>query len=70
MNNQWHFVMKAHIGVDAASGLVHRLVGTAANVANVTLVDLLLHGQESHVAGDAGYTCAAKHPEHAGRDVI
>lgn len=41
--NQWHFGMKAHVGVDATSGLVHSLVGTAANVADVTQVDKLLH---------------------------
>ena len=34
--NQWYFGMKAHIGVDAESGLVHTVVGTAANVADVT----------------------------------
>ena len=37
--NQYFFSMKAHIGVDAESGLVHSLVGTAANVANMTQVD-------------------------------
>ena len=68
--NQWHFGMKAHIGVDATSGLVHSLVGTAANVADVTQVDQLLHGAETYVSGDAGYTGAAKRPEHAERDVI
>jgi IS5 family transposase len=53
--NQWHFGMKAHIGVDADSGLVHTLVGTAANVADVTQADALLHGEEADVIGDAGY---------------
>ncbi|QCG68266.1 IS5/IS1182 family transposase [Pseudomonas veronii] len=65
--------IKAHIGVDATSGLVHSLVGTAANVADVTQVDKLLHGAETHVSGDAGYTGhtgAAKRAEHAERDVI
>ena len=33
---QWHFGMKAHIGVDTQSGLVHTLIGTAANVHDVT----------------------------------
>nr|AAF80261.1 putative transposase [Pseudomonas sp. JR1]AAK83005.1 putative transposase [Pseudomonas sp. JR1] len=68
--NQWHFGMKAHIGVDATSGLVHSVVGTAANVADVTQVDQLLHGAETYVSGDAGYTGTAKRPEHAERDVI
>jgi IS5 family transposase len=35
-SNQWHFGMKAHIGVDAESGLVHTVIGTAANVCDVT----------------------------------
>lgn len=41
------FSMKAHIGVDAESGLVHSLVGAAANVADVTQVDQFLHGEEN-----------------------
>lgn len=43
---QYYFVMKAHIGVDDESGLVHSVVGTAANVSDVILVDKLLHGEE------------------------
>ncbi|KXU38752.1 transposase [Ventosimonas gracilis] len=42
--NQWHFGMKAHIGVDAESGLVHTVVGTAAHVHDVTQAAELLHG--------------------------
>jgi len=53
--NQWHFGMKAHIGVDAQTGLVHTLVGTAANVHDVTQAQALLHGNETDVFGDAGY---------------
>jgi IS5 family transposase len=67
---QYYFGMKAHIGVDDESGLVHSVVGTAANVADVTQVDQLLHGAETYVSGDAGYTGAAKRPEHAERDVV
>src|ERR1700757_2794060 len=44
--NQWHFGMKAHIGVDADSGLVHSVVATPANVGDVTQAGALLHGQE------------------------
>lgn len=40
--NQWHFGMKAHIGVDADSGLVHTVIGTAANVNDVTQAHALL----------------------------
>src|SRR5690554_5898583 len=39
---QWYFGMKAHIGVDAQSGLVHTVVGTAANVSDVTQAQALL----------------------------
>jgi len=53
--NQRHFGMKAHIGVDADSGLVHSMVGTAANVNDVTQAGALLHGQEVDAFGDAGY---------------
>ncbi len=68
--NQWYFGMKAHIGVDDESGLVHSVVGTAANVAVVTQVDKLLYGDESVVCADAGYTGVEKRPEHEGREVI
>ena len=68
--NQYYFGMKAHIGVDDESGLVHSVVGTAANVADVTQVDKLLHGLESVVCADAGYTGVEKRSEHAGREVI
>jgi IS5 family transposase len=40
--NQWYFGMKAHIGVDVASGLVHTVVGTAANEADITQTAALL----------------------------
>lgn len=47
--NQWHFGMKAHIGVDDESGLVHQVECTAANVADITQVHKLLHGREDTV---------------------
>jgi IS5 family transposase len=61
--NEWHFGMKAHIGVDADSGLVHTVRGTAGNVADVTEGNSLLHGQETDVYGDAGYQGADKRPD-------
>ena len=67
--NQWHFGMKAHIGVDVASGLVHTVKGTAANEADITQTAALLHGEEEDVFGDAGYTGADKRPELEDRDV-
>jgi IS5 family transposase len=67
---QYYFGMKAHIGVDAESGLVHSLLGTAANVADVTQVDTLLHGDENVVCAEAGYAGVEKRSEHEGRQVI
>jgi IS5 family transposase len=67
--NQWHFGMKAHIGVDAESGLVHTVIGTAANVNDVTQAAGLLHGEESDVFADAGYQGVAKREEAKGLDV-
>ncbi|MGP0175303.1 IS5 family transposase, partial [Pseudomonas sp. NCHU5208] len=68
--NQYYFGAKAHIGVDVESGLVHHVHVTAANVADVTQVDKLLHGEENMVAADAGYTGVEKREEHEGRQVI
>jgi transposase, IS5 family len=67
--NQWYFGMKAHIGVDVASGLVHTVKGTAANEADVAHAAALLHGQEEDAFGDAGYTGADKRSELEERDV-
>ena len=53
--NQWHFGMKAHIGVDKDSGLVHTLTTTAANISDISQTLALLHGQEQDVWADAGY---------------
>ena len=61
--NQWHFGMKAHIGVDADSGLVHTVVGTAANVNDVTQAHALVHGEETDVFADAGYQGVGKRDE-------
>lgn len=66
---QWYFGMKAHIGTDAESGLVHTVVGTAANVADVTQANALLHGNETDVLGDAGYQGVEKREENKGLNV-
>ena len=55
--------MKAHVGVDQHSGLVHTVVGTGAHVADITQTHALLHGQEKVVFADAGYLGASKRPE-------
>jgi transposase, IS5 family len=67
--NQWHFGMKAHIGVDVTSGVVHTLTGTAANEADINQTAALLHGREKAIFGDAGYAGAGKRPELAEREV-
>ena len=68
-DNDWHFGMKAHIGVDAASGLVHTVVGTAGNVSDVTQAHALLHGDEVAAFGDAGYQGVEKRAENIGKPV-
>jgi len=57
---QWLFGMKAHIGVDVDSGLVHTVTTTAANEADIEQAEGLLHGKEEVAYGDAGYTGAEK----------
>ena len=65
--NQWYFGMKAHIGVDDESGLVHHVECTAANASDVTVAHRLLHGQEETVCGDSGYTGLDKREEMQGK---
>jgi transposase, IS5 family len=61
--NQWDFGMKAHIGVDAESGLVHTVTGKAANVNDVAEANSLLHGEERDVFADSDYQGAHKRPD-------
>jgi transposase, IS5 family len=61
--NNYHFGMKAHIGVDVDSGLVHTVHTTAGNEHDVTQASKLLHGQESTVYGDSGYRGVEKREE-------
>ena len=63
--NQWYFGMKAHIGVDAKSGLTHSLETTAANEHDLNQVGNLLHGEEAFVFADAGYQGAENREELA-----
>lgn len=53
--NQWYFGMKAHVGVDSKTKLIHSMVATAANVADCTVLPELLHGEETRVWGDQSY---------------
>jgi len=52
---QWYFGMKAHVGVDSKTKLIHSAVATAANVADSTVLPDLLHGEETKVWGDQAY---------------
>lgn len=61
--NQWYFGMKAHIGVDAQSGLVHTVRGTAGHVSDIAQAHTVLHGQERVAFGDAGYQGVEKRPD-------
>ena len=61
--NQWYFGMKAHIGTDADSGLVHTVHGTSGHVSDIAEANTLLHGEESLAFGDAGYQGVDKRPD-------
>jgi IS5 family transposase len=60
---QYYFGMKAHIGVDADSGLVHSVHATAANESDVAHAHEVMHGREQRVHADAGYTGVHKREE-------
>jgi transposase, IS5 family len=53
--NQWYFGMKAHVGVDSRTKLIHTVLVSAANVADSKAIPYLLHGKETRVWGDQAY---------------
>ena len=53
--NQWYFGMKAHVGVDSQSKLIHSLAATSAHVHDSRMLPELLHGKETRVWGDSAY---------------
>jgi IS5 family transposase len=61
--NQWYFGMKAHIGADADSGLVHTVRCTSGHVSDIAEANTLLHGQETVAFGDAGYQGVERRPD-------
>jgi len=61
--NAWHFGMKAHIGVDARTGITHSFTTTAANEHDLNQAGELLHGEEQFIFADAGYRGAEKREE-------
>jgi IS5 family transposase len=54
--NQWYFGMKAHIGVDSQSKLIHSVAVTPANTHDSQVLEDLLHGEETVVWGDSAYS--------------
>ncbi len=62
--NQWYFGMKAHIGVDADSGLIHTVECTTAKVADIAMMDPGLHGEKAITLGDRGYHKTNRTIEH------
>ena len=68
-SNEWHFGMKAHIGVDAETGLVHGVRATPANTHDLREAGALLHGGEEEVWADAGYRGIEKWVDTGGRPV-
>jgi IS5 family transposase len=54
-NGNWHFGMKAHIGVDSKNGIVHSIEGTTAKVSDKKMLEELQHGDEKVICGDKGY---------------
>ena len=64
--NQWHFGMKAHIGVDSETGIGHSMSARPANVHDVTEAHNPLHGGETVVWGHAGYQGVHKQEKNLG----
>jgi IS5 family transposase len=64
--NDWYFGMKAHVGVDADSGIVHSLETTTAKVHDSQVWNELLHGAETSVWADKGYVSATREAAFAG----
>ena len=61
--NEWHFGLKAHISVDARTGITHSFTTTAANEHDLNQAGNLLHGDEGFIFADAGYRGAEKRSE-------
>lgn len=53
--NQWYFGLKAHIGVDSRTKIVHAVMATPANVHDSRAIEDILHGRETRVWGDSAY---------------
>ena len=67
--DQWFYGMKAHIGVDAKSGMTNTFKTTSANEHDLNKLSHLLHGEEEFVSADSGYRGAEKREELKDTDV-
>lgn len=68
--NQYHFGIKAHVGVDADSGIVHSVAVTGANVADIAMADDLICDDDDTVFVDAGYQGLEKHEKTKDKTVL
>ena len=66
--NQWYFGMKAHIGVDSKTGVLHSMTTTRVNHHDITEADKLLHGEEEDIFADSGYRGIENREEHQDRE--
>jgi IS5 family transposase len=68
--NQWYFGMKAHIGVDAESGLVHTAGVTTGKVHDAKVMHRLIREDDRAVYGDKGYASDARKRAAEGAGVL
>jgi len=68
--NQYHFGIKAHVGVDADSGIVHSVAVTGANVADISMADDLIRDDDDTVSVDSGYQGLEKHEKTKDKTVL
>ena len=61
--NQWYYGMKVHAGVDAGTGYIHTITGTAANVHDIEETHNLIREDDDVVYGDSGYLGIERHDE-------
>ena len=68
--NEWYFGMKVHVGVDAATGYVHTLTGTSANMHDVSETSKLIRKDDHIVYGDSGYLGAPEREEIKNDEIL
>ncbi len=68
--NQWYFGMKAHVGVDAESGLVHTAGVTTGKVHDAKVMANLVREDDTAVYGDKGYASEERKRAAEGAGVL